>query len=259
MSELVGQVSFSVTGHFVTRTAREWFWNEHKPWPVVEELLLSCMKGTDQTEEELKELARKVVFGRAKFVGNTRDGDFCLVDDDQDLVVRNVERLAREVVEAENSLNEIQERYFDLVYRLEDEGYGWLVNPQPEPATSSLVTSFLKQVKIEEKHNDNYGWLEPGGTFHPVEFAEHSEWAWKTIQERDWTKEFGMSDCGGIYSASDFLVNYKGWVLLHNPGRGVAQVTKSDIRPLTKAQREFLFDYYTDRGLDKSAAEYLEE
>ena len=257
--EVVGSMSFSVTGYFVTRTARAWFWDEHKPWPVVEELLLSCMKGTDQTEEELKALAREVVFGRAKFIGNTRDEDYRLVDDDQDLVVRNVERLTRKLTETKNVLDEIQEKYLDLVYRLEDEGYGRLVNPQPESAASTLVTSFLKQVKIEEEHDDNYGWLEPDGTFHPVDWGHHDGWAADVIEARGWMDEYARSDFGGIYGRGDFLTEAKGWVLIHNPGLGVAQVTKSDTRPLTKSQREFLFDYYTDRGLDKSAAEYLED
>lgn len=60
------ELSFSVTGEFVTRIAREWFWLEHKPWVVVEELLLSCMCGTDQSKEELQKLARDVVFRKGE-------------------------------------------------------------------------------------------------------------------------------------------------------------------------------------------------
>ena len=33
------RLSFTVTGAFVTRTAREWFWDEHKPWEKIEEFL----------------------------------------------------------------------------------------------------------------------------------------------------------------------------------------------------------------------------
>ena len=257
--ELVGSVSFSVTGEFVTRTARDWFWNEHKPWPVVEEFLLSCMKGTEQTEEELKKLAREVVIGRAKFIGDTRSGTYCLTDDDQDLIVRNVERLVHKLEEAERGMNEIQDKYLELVYRLEEEGYGWLVDLQPKSEASSLVNSFLEQAKIEEKYDDNYGWLEPDGTFHPVDWGHHDGWALNVIVARGWMDESARSDFGGIYARGDFLVEAKGWVLLHSPGRGVAQVTQSSKRPLTKAQREFLFGYYTDRGQDSLAAKYLED
>ena len=41
------RVSFTVTGAFVTKTAREWFWEEGKRWEMVVEFLLACMCGTD--------------------------------------------------------------------------------------------------------------------------------------------------------------------------------------------------------------------
>ena len=71
-------------------------------------------------------------------------------------------------------------------------------------------------------------------------------------------EEFSKSSHEWIYAIGDFLTEDKGWVLLHNPGKGIAKVTKSDTKPLTKAQREFLFGYYIDRGLNQMAAEYLE-
>ena len=46
---------------------------------------------------------------------------------------------------------------------------------------------------------------------------------------------------------------------MHNPGRGVAYVTRDEVRPLTKAQREFLFDYYAKRKMMDKAKEYLED
>lgn len=64
-------LQFAVTGEFVTQISREWLWLEGKPWSVVEELLLSCMPGTNKTKEELVDLALKVVTGKAKFIGNT--------------------------------------------------------------------------------------------------------------------------------------------------------------------------------------------
>lgn len=252
------ELSFSITGEFVTRIAREWFWLERKPWAVVEELLLSCMCGTDQSKEELQKLARDVVFGRARFIGNTADGSYGLTDDDQDLVIRNVESLGRRLKELEKEYSELQQKYLDLAERCDSEGYSWLLEPgsrrkSGRAGMQPILASFLDQQEIEKKFDDNYGWLEPNGTFHPVEFAEHQNWAWKKLKELGVVKKnepnFGRS--------GDALVE-RGWVLLHNPGMGIAYVTSSDTKSLTKAQREFLFGYYTDRGLDQKAAEYLE-
>lgn len=250
-------LSFSIAGGFVTQTAREWFWLEHKPWPVVEEFLLSSMTGTEQTEEELKALARDVVFGRAQFIGNTGDGSYALTEDSQDLVVQNVERMARSMKSAEKDLKELQDKYLKLVDRIEDEGLEWLLGPKSGPTkcptlVSPMLDSFLKQVHIEEKFEDNYGWLEPNGTFHPAEWGEHQKWA------HDKLEEMGEAVTWDLFKCGDRLVE-AGWVLLHNPGRGVAQVTKNEVKPLTKAQREFLFGYYADRGLDDQATKYLED
>ena len=51
----------------------------------------------------------------------------------------------------------------------------------------------------------------------------------------------------------------KAWVLLHNPGMGVAFITPEEGVRLTKAQKEFLFGYFTDRSKDDLAQKYLED
>ena len=38
-----------------------------------------------------------------------------------------------------------------------------------------------------------------------------------------------------------------------------SEQTKRDTRPMTKAQREFLFDYYTERNRPDLAKKYLED
>lgn len=50
-----------------------------------------------------------------------------------------------------------------------------------------------------------------------------------------------------------------GWVLLHNPAHGIAFPTRSATRSYTKAQKEFLYDYYMERDCKKEANEVWEE
>ena len=45
----------------------------------------------------------------------------------------------------------------------------------------------------------------------------------------------------------------RGWVLLHNPSRGIAFPTKNPVKEYTKAQKEFLYDYYMERDCKKEA------
>lgn len=52
--------------------------------------------------------------------------------------------------------------------------------------------------------------------------------------------------------AGDWLVE-RGWVLLHNPSQGIAFPTKNPVKEYTKAQKEFLYDYYMERDCKKEA------
>lgn len=118
--------------------------------------------------------------------------------------------------------------------------------------TSGLVEEFLERAKRPDSDQD-YGWLEPTGVFHAVPFGEHQGWAWKKALELGFSGEAFDRGLGG-----DVLLEH-GWVLLDNPGMGLARPTISDTKPLTKAQREFLFDYYTERDWPDLAKKYLEE
>lgn len=262
------RVSFTVTGAFVTKTAREWFWEEGKPWEKVEEFLLACMCGTDKSREELVALARDVVLGRAKFIGDTADGSYAMVTDDGEYAIKAAGKLLKRLKDEKEERRDLEIRLENLVDRIADEDCEWLLEERKptEADMSPLLSSFLEQRKIENEHEDNYGWLEPNGEFHPVEFAEYQSWAREKVIELGWIGEDRDSwvDADGnthylcTGNEGDILVEH-GWVLLHNPGRGIVFATSSDEKPLTKAKREFLFGYYTDRGRHDIAKKYLEE
>lgn len=51
---------------------------------------------------------------------------------------------------------------------------------------------------------------------------------------------------------ADVMVR-RGWVLLHNPQQGIAIPTRDITREYTKAQKEFLYDYYMERDCKEEA------
>lgn len=305
MSE-VKTLRFGITGEFVTKIAREWFFLEGKDYKVVEELLLSCMCGTDIPEGELKLMAQDILLGKAEFRGGSADDTFRYVTLDTPAKTnlfteyskarQEVERLKNALADtdkqysnlldalrswwegnAEEALEfveskEVKELLLDLM-ALYDQvsivytpGYGKVAKfPDNEVVIQKttgepILDSFMAQQRIEAKHKDNYGWLEPDGTFHPVPWCDHQEFAAKTIEQRGWWDEFDRwDDDTSIYCNGDFLTMVKGWVLLHNPGRGVALVTRDESKRLTKAQKEFLFGYFADRNMPDKAKLYLEE
>ena len=106
---------------------------------------------------------------------------------------------------------------------------------------------------------DLYGWLEPNGVFHEVKWGDHQKFAFDTIRKRNWFNDFGESYEHAQLCSGDFLTDVKGWVLLHNPSRGVAFVTRGENKGITKAQAEFLYDYYQSRGMRDVASQYVSE
>lgn len=69
---------FSINGEFITQLAKERFFMEGADYENVMELLLSCMCGTEMSDQELKRRAEDVLLGRAEFAGDTADGSFCM-------------------------------------------------------------------------------------------------------------------------------------------------------------------------------------
>lgn len=301
-------LTFGITGEFITKIAREWFFVEDKPYSVVEELLLSCMCGTDTPEGELKLMAQDVLIGKAEFRGNSSDGTFCYaklnapasvnifdeycnvrlenkrIKKENDDLVRNYNAMLSALrlwqedspedavyeIEDDSDLKDmilrLMAKYGEVELRYGPGGYKEVIfSPDTEPVEippastgDSLVDSFMEQQHIEAKHKDNYGWLEPDGTFHPVEWCEHQEWATRTLRERGWWDDYRHWDHFRELPG-DYLTELKGWVLLHNPGRGIAYVSRNEHKRLTKAQKEFLFDYFYKRGRKEDAAKYLDD
>lgn len=301
-------LTFGITGEFITRIAREWFFIEHKPYEVVEELLLSCMAGTDTPKGKLQLMAQDVLLGRAEFRGNSWDDTYryVILDEPAEMnLFREYANAQTELRREKKSRENLSEKYIalldalrmwydgelqDAVESIEDQeakdividlmalhdqvlleyspGYGRTVKFKesdeevviPKTTGEPLLDSFFQQNAFENQFKENYGWLEPNGTFHEVPWCDHQEFAQDTIREHGWWDDFRHRGEDTFFScAGDYLTMVKGWALLHNPGRGVAFVTRDESKRLTKAQREFLFDYYAKRKMLDKAKEYLED
>lgn len=243
----------------MTELAREWIWVKKKPWSTVERLLLACLSGTDEPRVELVKLAREIVCGTKKLVGRTDDGTYAMTDDDQDLLAVYQARWSDALTSTEAALSAMEQKFYQLTDYLIDSGYGRLLQlsgisgKEDDSDISDALKSYLEQAQLKEQgFDDNYGWLAPDGTFYPVEWGEHQSWAYQKAQQMGWI-EHGSLRTG---REGDILAQH-GWALLHSPSMGIAAVTASDLKPLTKAQREFLCDYFSDRGKLELASKYF--
>lgn len=84
------KLSFNVEGEFITQMARDWFYLERRPFEKVKELLLSCMCGTNIQKEILDQYVEDILKFKRKFVGQTKNNTFCLIEDnEQNAIVKN--------------------------------------------------------------------------------------------------------------------------------------------------------------------------
>ena len=123
-----------------------------------------------------------------------------------------------------------------------------------------------KKEEVTLKYPPRYGWLSPTGEFFEGEFGEHEALAGDIVNKKFEKDAFLLAnrkrcDNGEVVfnTIGDYLVD-RGWVLIDNPLRyGEDKVTHNYRKPYTKAQREYLYDYFYNRGSKEYAKIFLEE
>jgi hypothetical protein len=219
---------FSITGEFVTNTARDWLYAEKKPYEKVIDFLLSCMAGTDLDNETLVKYANDILAGKKKMIGDTRNDSYCMVDDDTDIINKYKIYFKNDPT---------VDRFIKTDTDDEECSVYWAV----EKNKNQFVRTMTRQIK---KTLEDYGWLRPDGKFFPCEWGSHESWAAKYIEKYYPNDE--------VYYSGDFLVE-KGWILLHSPMQGIPNVSTFDIQSATKRQKEFLYDYFLERNMNIEA------
>ena len=101
-----------------------------------------------------------------------------------------------------------------------------------------------------------YGWLEPSGKFHPVEFGNHQMWASEYILNlfQEGKISYEEANLSNKQDTGDVLVN-RGWVLIHNPSQHQIKITRDLSKRLTKAQTDYLYNFLRKHEREKEANE----
>ena len=282
MAEAQKTLCFSVQGEFITNLAREWLFYEGKDLDKIIDLLESCMCGSEMSEKQIRRYAEDVLIGRAELKGDSATGTFhlCTYDADEQPEVKDsmniflqLTKAKQEKREAQNELDKMREWYTVAMEHLPERERRKVMKetgqeiPEDDYGLSDALQSFIDRMTDEKEHStEDYGWLEPDGTFHEVEWAEHQNFAEEFIREHmteeDWIAagihQPGQFMSDSLHTFGDYLIE-RGWVLLHNPSQGIAFPTKKPEKRYTKAQKEFLYDYYMERGREREANEIWEE
>ena len=279
-TQSVRSMHFSVQGELITRLARERVFYENPPRiKYAIDLLMSCLESDQMSEGDRLLLAVKILNGEARIVGTYPEDDYGVEmlekPEGKFNLMERIERVAQEVEDLKKERRELSDklacvaeeldlspwkmRAINRTWRTDYGGENDIFDVDPsdgcgeDPLLSVLKRFSGSEDGEEDPANElDYGWLAPEGTFYPVEFPSHQSWAWKKLMELGAIEKYDLN----AGNAGDKLVEM-GWALLHNPGMGTAFVTSSDAKPLTKKQKDFLFDYYTKRNKHRKAEEYL--
>lgn len=120
-----------------------------------------------------------------------------------------------------------------------------------------------EKLKREEPVKDSqpFGWLSPSGEFIEGDFGEHEEVAFNIIESKGWEDAFlkwKVDSDRPIGLARDYICEEKGWCLIHNPS-GYGGYIVTNMKPLTKKQKDFLFNYFMEIGDMLKAERYLDD
>lgn len=270
---------FSVQGEFITNIAREWIFYEGKEFEKIIDLLKSCMCESEMSEKQIRRYAEDVIIGRAELKGDTATGTFhlCRYDADEQPEVKDSMNIFLQLIKAkqekkkaQKELEKLRNWYTVAMEHLtvrEQREVMKETGQEVKDEFGDMLQSYIERMREEEEHSTkDYGWLEPDGTFHEVAWAEHQKFAEKFIREHmteeDWIAagihQMGKFMSDRLHTFGDYLIE-RGWVLLHNPSQGIAFPTKKPEKRYTKAQKEFLYNYYMERGREKEANEIWTE
>ena len=257
MSEgkIIGTVGFGIDGGWLTSFIRNRFLYEGMDFDWVLQTIGELLGPNSLSKQRIEQISQDIILGRSYFSGNSRDGSIIYCDcSDEPLksdFFRRYARVWNDFKKVEQAKKEAVDAWNELALVLKGEMHR-------EDCECQCNIDLLRPTPTEEYINRMiapgeavapYGFIAPDGTFYLVAWCEHEEFAWKQIREHH-REEEALDE----FTGKDFLICRKGWLLLHNPRQGKPILTSGD-KPMTKAQREALFDYYTKYGMSKEASE----
>lgn len=128
-----------------------------------------------------------------------------------------------------------------------------VVNPE------SALDNYIQHM-MDDDDPDEYGWLEPNGVYHPVEWGEHTQWANDYLHKHyPYAKNkslYWLDQPNGIRKqivGGDVLLFKLNWVLIDSPSRSYGKHICNPNKEMTKAQKEFLYNYYIKHNNYKEA------
>lgn len=153
------------------------------------------------TEREHDHLILDILRGRFKIVGTYPEATYDIEEDDSsaDYIRDAIQTVQEQKLQVEQDIETLSNQYAWMIQHLTEE-YPYILRKMCKGFTSEtgdnlISKKYLQEIEIPtmdtelppilqdyletQKRNDDeeYGWLEPNGTFHPISWGEHAKWA----------------------------------------------------------------------------------
>lgn len=250
------KICFSITGEWLTGYIRNSVLYEDKDYEWAKQTLSEILNQNNLTEKQMVRITQDVLLGRGRFTGETGNGTFAYLDDTDDLpddLFTRLCRIKKELNEEKKYLKEVNGAWLELCgYMTGEVGRDDLSHTMNvQFRTDRSLREYLERASDEEAaEREPYGFISPDGEFHRVEWGEHGEWAETYIITSGLHDDYENNP--DYPYPVDYLIHAKGWLLLHSPSNSKPTLT-AGIKPMTKAQRETLYDYYIKAGREEEA------
>jgi hypothetical protein len=129
-----------------------------------------------------------------------------------------------------------------------------------EDFTENGLPTSKNEPEDREYKTQEYGWLSPTGVFTESPFGSHEESAFNIVKHKGWIEEYeewieSRDNKTVDTNYRDFLQLNKGYALIHDPS-GLGYIVTNQ-KNLTKKQKNFLFNYFSDMGNKLAAEKYV--
>lgn len=250
-------LSFSIDGKWLTDFIREKFFYGGEAFDWVINTIRDLFKDANCIDDErVEQMAQDIILGRSYFRGQTGDGSFIYCDGSDEPIrsdfFRKYSALQEKLRKEESARKDAVEAWQELALVVAGElsKNDCYCKCNIELFRPTPTEEYIERMISADEDVAPYGFVDPYGNFHTVDWSNHEAFAGDYV--RGHFGGFTIVVDSGYDTAKDFLVLEKGWLLLHNPQRGKPILTSGE-KPMTKAQREFLFDYYTKYGMKNEA------
>lgn len=255
------RISFGIDGDWLTDFIRNSVLNGERDYEWALQRMSEIVEPNGIDERQAEKMTQDIILGRSRFSGYTSNGTFSYneIDEAPNDLFKRFCSVNEKLKDERKTRTEFGDAWYELVDLAEGniERQDLLCNLNQQLKPSTMLQEFLERANSKDAQvREPYCFISPDGELFPVDWGEHDEWATNYI------KRHGMlMDDDGFsrdYFAVDYLVHDRGWLLLHSPSHGRPKLTEGN-KPMTKAQRETLYDYYMNAGRFDEANELYED